>query len=402
MQFGLSDTQQTLKTTARKFLSTECPLADVRRLSESEHAFDAALWRKIADQGWTGILFDEQYGGSGMSMVDMAAVLEEMGRALLPGPYLSTVLLAGPAIDRAGEDGAKHKYLTTICSGETKATLALLEQHASWSHHDVKMTVKKTGSGYTLSGHKLFVPDAGVADLLVCAVKIDQELALFVVAAKTPGVKIERMPSIDNTRPLYAVSFDNATLPADALLARGERAHAGLHYAMNVATTGLTAEMVGGMQRLLDITVEYAKTRKQFGKPIGQFQAVQHQCADMLVYTESSRSAAYYAAWALSEGGEDANAAISVAKAYASDAYREVGNRAIQVHGGMGFTWENDIHLFYRRAKASEIAFGDATWHRERVAKAVIDGVGQTEAMAADVRRAEGTRADNVAASQPA
>ena len=389
MQFGLSDTQQTLKTTARKFLSTECPLAEVRKISESEHAFDAALWRKIADQGWTGILFDEQYGGSGMGMVDMAAVLEEMGRALLPGPYLSTALLAGAAIDRAGDDAAKHKYLTTICSGETKATLALLEEHASWSPHDVKMTAKTSSSGYTLSGSKLFVPDAGVADLLVCAVRIDLQLAMFVIPARTPGVQIERMPTIDNTRPLYAVTFKNAALPADTLLARGERAHTGLHYALNVATTGLAAEMVGGMQRLLDITVEYAKTRKQFGKPIGQFQAVQHQCADMLVFTESSRSAAYYAAWALGEGGEDANTAVSVAKAYASDAYREVGNRAIQVHGGMGFTWENDIHLFYRRAKASEIAFGDATWHRERVAKAVIDGRGQSEA----------SRADSVAAS---
>ena len=384
MQFGLSDTQQTLKTTARKFLATECPLAEVRKLSESEHAFDAALWRKIADQGWTGILFDEQYGGSAMNMVDMAAVLEEMGRALTPGPYLSTALLAGPAIDRAGGDAAKRKYLSAISSGEAKATLAMLEEHASWSPHDVKMSAKKGGSGYTLSGSKLFVPDAGVADLLVCAAKIGQELAIFVIPAKTPGLRIERMPTIDSTRPLYAVTFENAVLPEESLLARGERAHAALDYALNVATTGLVAEMVGGMQRLLDITVEYAKTRKQFGKPIGQFQAVQHQCADMLVFTESSRSAAYYAAWALSEGGEDANAAISVAKAYASDAYREVGNRAIQVHGGMGFTWENDIHLFYRRAKGSEIAFGDATWHRERIAKAVIDGQRQFEAKPAD------------------
>ncbi|MDQ2947009.1 MAG: acyl-CoA/acyl-ACP dehydrogenase [Acidobacteriota bacterium] len=391
MQFGLSDTQQTLKTTARKFLAAECPMAEVRKLSESDHAFDAGLWRKIADQGWTGILFDEQYGGSGMSMVDMAAVLEEMGRALTPGPYLSTALLAGPAIERAGDDAASRKYLSAICSGEAKATLAMLEEHASWSPHDVKMSAKKGSSGYTLSGSKLFVPDAGVADLLVCAAKIGQELAIFVIPAKTPGLRIERMPAIDSTRPLYAVTFENAGLPAESLLAQGERAHAALHYALNVATTGLVAEMVGGMQRLLDITVEYAKTRKQFGKPIGQFQAVQHQCADMLVFTESSRSAAYYAAWALSENGADANAAVSVAKAYASDAYREVGNRAIQVHGGMGFTWENDIHLFYRRAKASEIAFGDATWHRERIAKAVIDVQGQFEAKAAE----------SLAASQP-
>ncbi|MDQ6760641.1 MAG: acyl-CoA/acyl-ACP dehydrogenase [Acidobacteriota bacterium] len=383
MQFGLSDTQQTLKTTARKFLATECPMPDVRKLSESDHAFDPGLWRKIADQGWTGILFDEQYGGSGMSMVDMAAVLEEMGRALTPGPYLSTALLAGSAIDRAGTDAAKQKYLPQLSSGDTKATLALLEEHASWSPHDVRMIAKHGSSGYALSGSKLFVPDAGVADLLICAAKVGQELAVFAVPAKTSGVAIERMPGIDTTRPLYAVKFENVVVPEENLLARGERAHTALHYALNVATTGLVAEMVGGMQRLLDITVEYAKTRKQFGKPIGQFQAVQHQCADMLVFTESSRSAAYYAAWALSEGGADANTAVSVAKAYASDAYREVGNRAIQVHGGMGFTWENDIHLFYRRAKASEIAFGDATWHRERVAKSVIDHQGTADRLAA-------------------
>ncbi|MGI8745607.1 MAG: acyl-CoA dehydrogenase family protein [Bryobacteraceae bacterium] len=373
MQFGLNDTQQTLKTTARKFLTTECPLAEVRKLSETDSAFDAGLWRKIADQGWTGILFEEQYGGSGMSMVDMAAVLEEMGRALLPGPYLSTALLAGAAIDHAASEAQKRDYLTAICSGEAKWTLALLEEHASWSAGAIRMTATQAGSGYSLSGSKLFVPDAGVADFLVCAAKIGSELALFALPTKTPGLRIELMPSLDRTRPLYAVSFEQVKLNAADLLARGDRAQAGLQYALNVATTGLVAEMVGGMQRLLDITVEYAKTRKQFGKPIGQFQAVQHQCADMLVFTESSRSAAYYAAWALSEGGMEAETAISVAKAYASDAYREVGNRAIQVHGGMGFTWENDIHLFYRRAKASEIAFGDATWHRERIAKAIVD-----------------------------
>src|SRR5204862_393402 len=182
---------------------------------------------------------------------------------------------------------------------------------------------------------------------------------------------------IDTTRPLYAVAFEGVEVRPEDLLARGEQAHAALEPALNVATTGLVAEMVGGMQRLLEITVEYAKTRKQFGQPIGQFQAVQHQCADMLLFTESSRSAAYYAAWALGQAGtggeEEAGRAVSIAKAYASDAYREVGNRAIQVHGGMGFTWENDIHLFYRRAKASEIAFGDSTWHRERIAQSVID-----------------------------
>lgn len=380
MQFGLTDTQQTLKTTARKFLETECPLAEVRKLMETDTAFDRALWRKIAAQGWTGILFEEEYGGSAMSMVDVAVVLEEMGRALLPGPYLSTVLLAGAAIHRSGNEAQKQKHLTAICDGEARLTLALLEEHASWSPGAVSLTAKPTAQGYALDGTKLFVPDAGASDFMVCAARIGSDPALFIVPASTAGVRIERMPSLDALRPLYAVTFENVMLTAEDLLARGELARAALEHALNVATTALVAEMVGGMQRLLEITVEYAKTRKQFGKPIGQFQAVQHQCADMLLWTESSRSAAYYAAWALGQAntgsGVEAQSAVSVAKAYASDAYREVGNRAIQIHGGMGFTWENDIHLFYRRAKASEIAFGDATWHRERIAQAVLDHTG--------------------------
>jgi alkylation response protein AidB-like acyl-CoA dehydrogenase len=190
------------------------------------------------------------------------------------------------------------------------------------------------------------------------------------VPSNAKGLRITNLPAMDATRKLYEVTFDN--IPAE-LLAQGSHARTALDRALDIATVGLVAEMTGGMQRLLEITVEYAKTRKQFGRAIGEFQAVQHQCADMLVYTESSRSAAYYAAYAIQEGIPEARLAVSVAKAYASDAYREVGNRAIQVHGGMGFTWENDVHLFYRRAKASEVAYGDAAFHRERIAKIVVD-----------------------------
>ena len=381
MQFGLTDTQQTLKTAARKFLTAECPMAEVRRLIETDTAFDPGLWRKIVDQGWTGIIFGEEYGGSAMGMVEMAVVLEEMGRALLPGPYLSTVLLAGAAVDKASNEELKRKCLAAICSREHKATLALVEEQASWSAEAVNMPAKAGPANYLLQGTKLFVPDAGIADCIVCAARIGSELALFAVPASAPGLGIERMHSIDNTRPLYAVAFDGVALAEKDLLARGEKARIALEYALNAATTATVAEMVGGMQRLLEITVEYAKTRKQFGKPIGQFQAVQHQCADMLLFTESSRSAAYYGAWALGQVpmAIETSRAVSVAKAYASDAYREVGNRAIQVHGGMGFTWENDVHLFYRRAKASEIAFGDATWHRELLAQSVVDQVCVTQ-----------------------
>ena len=377
MQFGLTETQQTLKNTVRKFLAAECPLAEVRKQMETETAFDSALWHKIAEQGWTGIIFPEEYGGFGMGMVEMAATLEEMGRALLPGPFSSTVLLAGSLLEAAGNESPKQKYLGPICRGEVKATVALLEDSASWSSDAVQMKV----SGGMLNGGKLFVPDAAVADFIIVVARMDGDLALFLVPSNAHGLRITHLPAMDATRKLYEVTFDS--VPGE-LLVQGGPARKALDRALDIATVGLVAEMTGGMQRLLEMTVEYAKTRKQFGRAIGEFQAVQHQCADMLVYTESTRSAAYYAAYAIQEGIPEARLAVSVAKAYASDAYREVGNRAIQVHGGMGFTWENDAHLFYRRAKASELAFGDAAFHRERIAKLIIDV--QENALAADER----------------
>jgi alkylation response protein AidB-like acyl-CoA dehydrogenase len=348
-------------------------MSEVRKLMETPAAFDAALWRKIAEQGWTGMILPEEYGGFGMGLVEMAAALEEMGRALLPGPFFSTVLMAGPLLEKAGAGAAKQKYLSAIAGGDSKATVALLEESASWSPDSVQLQATSSGGSYALDGRKLFVLDAAAADFLIVVARLNGELALFLVPSKTAGLSIKDLPAMDSTRKLHEVALSGVSVPRENLLAEGKPARAALDHMLNVATAGLVAEMTGGMQRLLEMTVEYAKTRKQFGRPIGQFQAVQHLCADMLVYTESSRSAAYYAAWAIQEGVPEAPLAVSVAKAYASDAYREVGNRAIQVHGGMGFTWENDAHLFYRRAKASELAFGDAAYHRERIAKLVID-----------------------------
>jgi alkylation response protein AidB-like acyl-CoA dehydrogenase len=361
MQFGLTETQQVLKNSAREFLKAECPISEVRRLMATETAFDERLWAKMAEQGWMGIVLDEQYGGMGLGLVELAAAMEEMGRALLPGPYLSTITAAA-AIAAAGP----HPLLSAIASGDERATLALLEDSADWSIDSVAMNV----SGGRFNGRKLFVTDAAVAGHLVCAARAEGELVLGLVARDAAGVGIERTQSIDSTRPLYAVTFRDAEM---TMLAEGDRARAALKHTVEVATAALTAEMVGGMQRLLDMTVEYAKTRKQFGNAIGQYQAVQHMCADMLLFAESARSAAYYAAWAVQTGSDDARAAVSVAKTYASDAYRECGNRAIQVHGGMGFTWENDAHLYYRRAKASEIEYGDAAFHRERIARLIVD-----------------------------
>ncbi len=358
MQFGLSESQEFLRDGARKFFAGECPSAEVRRLMETDTAFDPLLWSKLADQGYTGIIFPEEFGGVGLGTVELILLMEEAGRALLPGPFFSTVALAGSVLHALGTSDQKKKYLAPICRGEARSAVALLEASASWDPADVRITA----ANGKLSGKKLFVTDAAAATFLVVVARN----GVFIADSAAPGIKITPMLGMDLTRKLYSVQFSNT--PAEWL---GDTA--GISRALDVATASLVAEMVGGMQRTLDITVEYAKTRKQFGKPIGMFQAVQHQCADMYLETESARSAAYYAAWALEENTPDAAAAVSIAKMYASDASRTVGNRGIQIHGGMGFTWENDIHLYYRRAKASETALGDASFHRERIARLVVD-----------------------------
>ncbi len=358
MQFGLSESQQMLRDNARKFFAGECPIAEVRRLMETETAYDATLWSKMAEQGYMGIIFPEEYGGVGLGKVEFILLMEEAGRALLPGPFFSTVALAGSVLDAVATADQKKRYLAPICRGEARSTVAMLESSASWDPADAQVAA----ANGKLTGEKLFVTDAAVADSII----VVGRNGVYIVDARAAGITIKPMPGMDLTRKLYSVQFHHT--PAEKL---GDAA--GLTKALDVATAALVAEMVGGMQRTLDIAVEYAKTRKQFGKPIGSFQAVQHQCADMYLETESSRSAAYYAAWTLEENAPAAAVAVSIAKMYASDAGRTVGNRGIQIHGGMGFTWENDLHLYFRRAKASETAFGDATFHRERIARLVID-----------------------------
>jgi alkylation response protein AidB-like acyl-CoA dehydrogenase len=358
MEFGLSESQEFLKDSARKFFAGECPSAEMRRLMETETGYDAALWSKLTEQGYTGIIFPEEYGGVGLGKVELMLLMEEAGRALLPGPFFSTVVLAGCVLEAVCTPAHKNKYLAPICRGEVRATVAFVEANASWSLQDVRLNA----ADGLLTGTKLFVSDAAVADFLVVVARD----GVFIVDSKARGLKISPMSSMVLTRKLYAVEFSNT--PAEKIGSSTD-----LPRAFDIATAALAAELVGGMQRTLDMTVEYAKTRKQFGKPIGMFQAVQHQCADMYLETESSRSAVYYAGWALQENSPDAATAVSIAKMYASDAARTVGNRGIQIHGGMGFTWENDLHLYYRRAKASETAFGDATFHRERIARLVID-----------------------------
>ena len=372
MDFDLSKPQKLLKESARQFLSRQCKPERVRQLMETESAYDADLWREIADQGWTGLATSEEFGGLGLGLIELAVVTEEMGRACLPGPFLST-FFAASLIERAGSQAQKSRYLEKIAAGELKATVALLESDAAWSTDAIAVKAERSNGDYKISGTKLFVPDAGVADVVICVARNGDGHLLLPVARETEGLEVKPTPSMDATRKLSEVVFTDVSVPdVDVFGADGDASGA-LAEAVDVATVALCAEMVGGMQWILDTTVEYAKTRQQFGRPIGSFQAIQHQCADMLLMTESARSATYQSAWAIKQGGETARTAVSVAKAYCSDAFREVANRGVQIHGGIGFTWEHDLHLYYKRSKAAEVMFGDATFHRERIARAVID-----------------------------
>jgi alkylation response protein AidB-like acyl-CoA dehydrogenase len=284
MHFGLNENQVILRDSAREFFAGECPMAFVRRAAESATAYDPQLWAQLAAQGYTGIIFDEAHGGVGLGIVELVLLTEEAGRALLPGPLFATVAMAGAVLDACANGAHKHQFLAPIAHGDARSTLAFVEPTSGWDRAALRLTAKNG----RLSGEKLFVPDAGVANTIVVVARD----GVYVVDAQAPGVSITPMAGMDLTRKLYAVSLTEVA--AEKL-----DGFAGLDRALDVATTALVAEMVGGMQRMLDSTVDYAKTRKQFGKPIGSFQAVQHQCADMYLETESARSAVYYAAVAL-------------------------------------------------------------------------------------------------------
>jgi alkylation response protein AidB-like acyl-CoA dehydrogenase len=373
MDFDLNKAQKLLQQSARDFFARECKPERVRELMGADTAYDDGLWRAMADQGWTGLIIPEDFGGLGLSLIDLIAVSEEMGRACLPGPFLST-LWAAALIDRAGGEGQRKQYLEPIAAGDMKATVAMLEEDADWNPEAVGLRAEKEGREFHLRGRKEFVTDAEVADLIICVARGNDGLVLAPVEKGAKGMKIAATPGVDATRKLYSVEFDDVVAPEADALAFNTRTQDALESATTMAIIALCAEMLGGMQWTLENTVEYAKTRQQFGKPIGIYQAVQHQLSDMFLMTESARSAVYYAAWAVSENDPSAKLAVSVAKAYCSDAVREVGNRGAQAHGGIGFTWEHNLQLYYKRAKASEIMFGDANYHREEIARKVVDG----------------------------
>jgi alkylation response protein AidB-like acyl-CoA dehydrogenase len=376
MNFGFNDEQEPLRSTDRKFFENECPSETVRRLMDTPEGMSPELWSKLAEQGWLGLVFPEAYDGMGLGIVDLTVLMEEMGRAVVPGPYFSTVLLGGLAILEAGSEAQKKEWLPKIAGGQKRVTLAWMEPSAALGPAGVTLEAKSAGGGYTLTGTKLFVPDAHTADAIVVVARTgagagEDGVSLFLVPRATRGVDVKLLPTMDQTRKLCEVTLTGVTLGPDARLGTPGRGWTPLARVLDRACVALCAEMCGGAQKVLDMTVEYAKIRQAFGKPIGSYQGVKHKAADMLVEVENSKSITYYAAWAMDEGVAEGPLAASMAKAYVSDAYRRVSAAGIQLHGGIGFTWEHDLHLYFKRAKGSEFTFGDATYHRERVAQLV-------------------------------
>jgi alkylation response protein AidB-like acyl-CoA dehydrogenase len=374
VDFAFSEEQEMLRRSARDFLIKECSPKVVRRLMDGQDAFDAALWKKIAELGWTALGIPEQYGGVG-TFLDLTVVLEEAGRALLPGPFFSTMGLAVPTLIEAGTEAQKKEVLSAIAEGSARATIALTEASGRWDAEGVRLAAQQSGGGWRLNGMKLFVPDALSADYMAVVARTRGEgedgITLFLVKGRPKGMTVTPLETLDMTRRWAEVKFENVELSADAVMGPADKGWAPLRRALDWATAALCAEMIGGAQKVLETSTEYAKTRHQFGKPIGIYQAVSHKLADMLVLAESGRSATYYAAWAVDADAPDRSLASSMAKAYVSDAYRKVAGDGIQVHGGIGFTWEHDMHLYFKRAKASEVTLGDATYHRELVAQAL-------------------------------
>jgi len=375
MDIGFIEEQELLRETARKFLDGECTTQFVRRMMDTDAAVTGEFWQQLAENGWLGITYPEAEGGSGLGLVDLVVLMEEIGRAVMPGPYPATVLLGGAAIALAGSPEQRREWLPRIASGEVKVTLAVTEPNARWDAAGITTTARETRGGFTLSGSKMFVPDAQLANVIVVAARsrdgstMEDGVSLLLVPKDAAGLGIRRLSSVDETRKLCEVTLDNVAVPGSALLGELHQGWAPLQQVIDRAAVALSAEMCGAAQRVLEMTVDYAKLRTTFGKPIGSYQGVKHKCADMLVEIENAKSLTYYAAWAVDEGEAEGPLAVSMAKAAASDAGRKVCAAGIQLHGGIGMTWEHDLQLYLKRAKADEVMFGDATWHRERIAR---------------------------------
>lgn len=363
-----------LRSSARSLLEKECPSTVVRRLMDDERGYDPKLWKQMADLGWTGLVLPEEFGGGGLTYVDLIVILEEMGRVLLSSPFIWTVMFA-EALKRGGSPAQKRDLLPKIATGDLIATVAYMEPAGRWDAGGIAMPAESEGGGFRLEGKKLYVPDAHVARSFLVAARTadagENGITLFIVDAKHKGITVTPLKTMDQTRKLAEVTFADVHVAADAVVGRVNEGWALLAQVLDRAKVMLAAEMMGAAQKALEMSSEYAKIRVQFGRPVGSFQAVQHKCANMLLDVESAKSVVYYASWAVTNGIADAPLAAATAKTAASDAFRRTTGESIQVHGGIGFTWEHDMHLYFKRAKSSEFTFGDASFNRTQVANLI-------------------------------
>ncbi|GGK96687.1 acyl-CoA dehydrogenase family protein [Streptomyces flaveus] len=367
LTFGFGEEQDELRKVVRSFLARHSTEADVRRLAADPKGYDRVVWRRMATElGLQGLAIPEEYGGSGFGYAELGIVFEETGRALLCAPYFATVALAAEALLHCDDEAARHDYLPGIASGDTMATLALTEADGRWDEPGIRLNASETGGSWQLTGMKTYVPDGHLADLLLVAARTPSGVSLFAVDGKAPGITRTALPTLDQTRKQAQLDF--ADTPA-RLLGTDGTAWPAIERALATASVLLAAEQVGGAAAALDAAVAYAKIRVQYGRAIGSFQGIKHKCADMLAEIESARSAAYGGLWAL-DAGDEAEIAIAaaLAQAFCSEAYAVVASENIQVHGGIGFTWEHPAHLYLKRAKSSEVLLGTPSYHRELLA----------------------------------
>ncbi|MEX0992915.1 MAG: acyl-CoA dehydrogenase family protein [Solirubrobacterales bacterium] len=372
MNFDLTDEQRMLQSAAKDMLAARLNSDKIRALAESDDALDEKLWSEIVDLGWPGLVVSEEYGGQGLGMVELVVLMEQVGYALLPGPFLSNTLAAIVLEHGAGEE-LKQRYLAPLAGGEKRGTLAYWDEGHGATPDQIVLDPELSGDSYTLEAEKLFVLDADRADFFIVGAAHGRR---FVVDGEAPGVAVTPIPALDATRKQYALRLDGVQVDEAAAF---EFDGSNLARTWSRLITVFAAESVGIAQRAMEMAVTYAKERKQFDRPIGAYQAVSHACARMLLETEGARSAAYYAAWVADNEPEDAPLASAMAKAYASDAACDVTGSSLQVHGGIGFTWEHDLHLWLKRARTNAALFGGSRYQREVVARLAIDGSRKTE-----------------------
>ena len=375
MEFSFSEDQNELRRAARRFLEVESSEKRVRAAMATEQGYDSAAWSQLSEKlAWTALTIPEEFGGLGLSCLDLHPLMEEMGRALLCSPFFSTICLGANALLLGGTRAQKERHLSRIAAGETTATLAYDEKNDRIEADGVDATYVPTAEGYLLRGSKHYVVDGHTANLIIVAARSKDSkgaegVSLFLVPGDTEGVKRAWLPTMDQTRRLASVELADVVVPSEALLGEAGRGWKLCEQTLDLARIALAAEQVGAAEMCLDMAVEYAKVRTQFGRPIGSFQAIKHKCADMLMMVESARSAAFYASAVAAQADADLEEAASSAKAFCSDTFFYCAAENIQIHGGIGFTWEHPAHMYFKRAKATEVLFGDPAFHRERVAK---------------------------------